>query len=874
MHKLLVACFILCLLLAASLLPGSSAAYETPHSSSGAPAVPEWDPACYSTYPQIETFLQNKATQYPGIATLIDGGTTWEGSRRLYALRLTSQTQGEKPAIMFVGGHHPRDIATTEVLLRFITYLTQNYNVDPDVTWLLDNRTVLILPLANPDGYAQVVLGLNQFKNRNNSYCANNVNRGADINRNYPYQWNTVGTSSLPCDSSYPGPSALSEPESASVISLLTANNIDLTINLQAPGPSVLYPWGYTSSPPADASGLYALGWAIARRNGTPSSSVRTHNANNPISGILDDTAYGQYGIPAFTLNLGTASNLTCTELNPLWAAQQPALLYALKSAGLSKSSTLSHPFGPDVTSLATTPLEPTTIQAAAVLSSNYGTITDAVYSIDTLGPDGSGTPMQGTFGGGTANASANINTTDLANGRHTLFVQGRNNSNQWGVISSVFFTVLNPPTSTPTPIPTFTLTRTATRTGTPTITPTAPNTPTPTISPTGTILTPTRTNTPTTTPTGTPTSSPTSTSTPSNTSSPSATTTQIPSASPTHTSTPTETPTSTLTTTSTRTPSPSRTITQSPTTIAITYTRTPTITPTATATSTATNTPTDTPTPTSTRTPTETRTPSPTRTPTGTRTPTDTPTITPTRTATHTYTPTLSATPSPTRTVTLTRTTTPTRTPTETFTPTPTRTITPTRTSTPPHTATPLPCITFDDVYPSQYFYQPVNWLVCHAIVSGYPDNTFRPFNTATRAQIMKMVVLGSGWPLYTPPNPTFSDVAPGEWSYAFVETGVLHGVISGYSDGTFRPSNNVSRGQLSKIIALARSWPLLDPPVPSFTDVPPGSTFYTYIETAKWHGIISGYGDGTFRPSEPALRGQLSKMLYMALTQRRRRE
>ncbi len=109
----------------------------------------------------------------------------------------------------------------------------------------------------------------------------------------------------------------------------------------------------------------------------------------------------------------------------------------------------------------------------------------------------------------------------------------------------------------------------------------------------------------------------------------------------------------------------------------------------------------------------------------------------------------------------------------------------------------------------------------------------------------------------------------SPGEWSYGFVETGVLHNVITGYQNGTFRPADNVTRGQLSKIIVLYRAWALVDPLVPSFTDVPVGSTFYAFIETAKWHGIVSGYGDGTFHPADPALRGQLSKMLYMALTQ-----
>ena len=93
--------------------------------------------------------------------------------------------------------------------------------------------------------------------------------------------------------------------------------------------------------------------------------------------------------------------------------------------------------------------------------------------------------------------------------------------------------------------------------------------------------------------------------------------------------------------------------------------------------------------------------------------------------------------------------------------------------------------------------------------------------------------------------------------------------GIISGYADGTFRPNNHVTRGQLSKIIVSARAWTLLDPQTPSFTDVPPGSTFYPFIETARAHNIVGGYGDGTFRPTAEATRGQLSKMLHEALIQ-----
>jgi hypothetical protein len=226
-------------------------------------------------------------------------------------------------------------------------------------------------------------------------------------------------------------------------------------------------------------------------------------------------------------------------------------------------------------------------------------------------------------------------------------------------------------------------------------------------------------------------------------------------------------------------------------------------------------------------------------------------------------------STPTPTRTATFTPTPTYTRTPTGTRTPTSTRTPTLTYTPRPPNSPTPLPCVNYSDVGPSHFFYVAVHWLSCRGIVGGYPDGTFRPYNPATRAQIAKMIVLGENWPLIDPPTPTFIDVLPGDWFYQYVETAHAHAVIGGYPDRTFRPLNNVTRGQLSKMIVLARCWPLFTPPTPTFTDVPSTHTFYPFIETAFSRAVVGGYGDQTFRPQNDATRGQLSKMLHVALTQ-----
>lgn len=178
-----------------------------------------------------------------------------------------------------------------------------------------------------------------------------------------------------------------------------------------------------------------------------------------------------------------------------------------------------------------------------------------------------------------------------------------------------------------------------------------------------------------------------------------------------------------------------------------------------------------------------------------------------------------------------------------------------------------PVACaISFTDVQPSDYFYEGVFNLFCRGAISGYPDNTFRPGNNTTRGQLAKIEVLAKGWDLVDPPTPSFSDVSRDSTFYQYVETAHLHGIVGGYTDGSFRPDTEVTRGQLAKIVVAAEGWPLITPASPTFNDVPAGSTFYSYVETAVAHGILSGYTDGSFRPGNMATRGQIAKIVYLA--------
>ncbi len=279
---------------------------------------------------------------------------------------------------------------------------------------------------------------------------------------------------------------------------------------------------------------------------------------------------------------------------------------------------------------------------------------------------------------------------------------------------------------------------------------------------------------------------------------------------------------------------------------------------------------------------------------PTATRTATVVPTVTttatlapPTATTTATTAP-----PTTTRTATV---TVPAGTVTATVTGTPpTATITATATTTPNNTATATvsttatPCaIHFTDVTdPSAYYYTAVYYLACRGVVSGYNDGTFLPFNNTTRGQMAKIVVLAYQIPVNPPDGGTFADVPSNSVFYGTIEAAAAHNIISGYTCGGsnpqtgasepcdsghrpyYRPNNNVTRGQLTKIVVIGAGWMLLNPATPSFTDVDRQNVFYPFIQTAVCHGIISGYNDSTFRPNNFAFRGQIAKIVYLAVT------
>ena len=222
----------------------------------------------------------------------------------------------------------------------------------------------------------------------------------------------------------------------------------------------------------------------------------------------------------------------------------------------------------------------------------------------------------------------------------------------------------------------------------------------------------------------------------------------------------------------------------------------------------------------------------------------------------------------------------------------------TPPATATATATASPTVCLRqFNDVPPGSTFYDYIRCLACRGIVGGYPCGGpgepcpgayFRPNNNVTRGQVSKIVAESAQFSDPVPSTQqTFEDVPPGSTFWLWIERLSVRGIVAGYPCGGpfepciapdsrpyFRPNNNVTRGQLSKITSGAAGW-TETPTGQTFEDVPPGSTFYLWIERMAARGIIAGYPCGGpfepcvapanrpyFRPNNNATRGQMSKI------------
>ena len=271
----------------------------------------------YLTYDTLNQALYEMESS--PVAKVFNIGSSIEG-RDILAVRISDNPevdQPDKPKVLLVGGHHAREWISVDVPYYIALHLVDSYGVDPEVTALVDNGVIWVVPLLNPDGHQYTVDGYRMWrKNRRN----NGGSYGVDLNRNYAYGWGGSGSSGVPSSETYRGTAPFSEPETQALRDLFLSRDWKAMVSYHSYGQLILYPWGntYDRAPDHYRLDLFAKEMAQIIRsvhgvNYTPDKGSGLYLA----SGTTDDWTYAVAGTMSYTIELRPTSALVGFNLPP-----------------------------------------------------------------------------------------------------------------------------------------------------------------------------------------------------------------------------------------------------------------------------------------------------------------------------------------------------------------------------------------------------------------------------------------------------------------------------------------------------------------------------------------------------------------------------
>jgi hypothetical protein len=268
----------------------------------------------YYTLAEIEANLDEMFQLYPNLITQkFSIGTSIEG-RAIWAVKISDNPNmsEDEPKVGFDALVHAREPQSMATQMYFMWYLLENYGTDPEATYLVNNREIYCVPCFNPDGYEYNRLtnpngGGYWRKNRRNSGggCY-----GVDLNRNFGYKWayDNIGSSPDPCDETYRGTSAFSEPESQAIRDFAILNNYGTHFNMHSWQNAFLYPWGYIDEQTPDSLTYREFAWDMSRYNGY-TYGTGPEVLNYTSNGSVRDWMYGEQTLKSktfgYTIEIG-----------------------------------------------------------------------------------------------------------------------------------------------------------------------------------------------------------------------------------------------------------------------------------------------------------------------------------------------------------------------------------------------------------------------------------------------------------------------------------------------------------------------------------------------------------------------------------------
>ncbi len=436
--------------------------------------------ACYRTVEGTLDTLNQLAVAYPNLVELIDIGDSWEkvqdsgNGYDLQVIKLSnSAIAGPKPRFFAMASMHARELTPAELLTRFAEQLLLGYADDAQVRWLLNQHEVYLIPQVNPDARKYAEDGAFWRKNVNENHCgATSSDRGADLNRNFPFEWGMHdGSSGDPCSELYRGPNPESEPETQALTTFLgqifpdqRADDLitpapettsGLFIDLHSASGLVIWPWGFDDLQAPNGAALARLGRRLAWFNDyLPEQAVDLYTTD----GTTTDFVYGELGIASAAYELGTQFFETCNAFeNRILPDNLASLNYALNVTQAPYLLTS----GPQLSELYPSLVEAG--QPALILGRAVDDRFGGAFGAEPVEPIAGGSvwpdhidqtaladllAADGVFDSAEEAVYAAIDTSGIAVGRHLLVAQALDQASHTGPPRGVWLEVASPGSS------------------------------------------------------------------------------------------------------------------------------------------------------------------------------------------------------------------------------------------------------------------------------------------------------------------------------------------------------------------------------------------------------------------------------------------
>lgn len=150
--------------------------------------------------------------------------------------------------------------------------------------------------------------------------------------------------------------------------------------------------------------------------------------------------------------------------------------------------------------------------------------------------------------------------------------------------------------------------------------------------------------------------------------------------------------------------------------------------------------------------------------------------------------------------------------------------------------------------------------------IVNGYSDGTFRPDDPITRAEVAKIIVFALELDTDNISTVSFSDVSTDFWAYSYIESCVQHGILTGYTDGTFLPNQFITREEIMMVLYRVTTYEssfAMDTVANAPDGAQVGGWAVNAVGTMLDAGIVIGYTDGTIQPKNNLTRAEFVTMM-----------